>query len=85
MITLDIEERAVRLAKYIIENKSTVRKAAKVFGVSKSTVHVDVTKRLVKFNFPLAVETKKILEENKLERHIRGGLATKLKYKELYK
>lgn len=85
MISLDIEERAVKLAKYIIENKSTVRAAAKEFGVSKSTVHVDVTKRLLKVNLSLAKETKKVLEENKMERHIRGGMATKLKYKEMYK
>ena len=85
MISLDIEERAVKLARYIIENKSTVRAAAKEFGVSKSTVHVDVTKRLLKINLSLAKETKKVLEENKMERHIRGGMATKLKYKEMYK
>ncbi len=82
MITLEIEERVLKLANYIIENKATVRKAAKKFGVSKSTVHVDVTKRLEKVNKCLAEDIKKVLEENKLERHIRGGLATKRKYKE---
>ena len=77
----DIEERAKLLATYIIETKSTVRKAAKKFNVSKSTVHKDISERLEKVNPSLATEAKKILEINKLERHIRGGLATKLKYK----
>lgn len=81
MVTLEIEERVLKLANYIIENKATVRKAAKKFGVSKSTVHVDVTRRLEKVNKGLYEDTKKVLEENKLERHIRGGLATKRKYK----
>lgn len=77
---LDIEERAKVLATYIIENKSTVRQAAKKFNISKSTVHKDISERLEKVNPSLAYEAKKILEINKLERHIRGGLATKLKY-----
>lgn len=77
---LEIEERAKVLATYIIENKSTVRQAAKKFNVSKSTVHKDISERLEKVNPSLANEAKKILEINKLERHIRGGLATKLKY-----
>lgn len=77
---LDIEERAKILATYIIENRSTVRQAAKKFNVSKSTVHKDISERLEKVNPSLAYEAKKILEINKLERHIRGGLATKLKY-----
>lgn len=77
---LEIEERAKVLATYIIENKSTVRQAAKKFNVSKSTVHKDISERLEKVNPLLANEAKKILEINKLERHIRGGLATKLKY-----
>lgn len=77
---LEIEERAKVLATYIIENKSTVRQAAKKFNVSKSTVHKDISERLEKVNPSLAIEAKKILEINKLERHIRGGLATKLKY-----
>ena len=75
-----IEERAVNLAQYIIESKDTVRGAAKKFGISKSTVHKDVTKRLENINMPLALEVRKILDENKAERHIRGGMATKLKY-----
>lgn len=77
---LYIEERAVNLAHYIIDNKDTVRGAAKKFGISKSTVHKDVTERLRKINPALADATKKILEENKAERHIRGGEATRLKY-----
>lgn len=76
-----IEERAVELAHYIIDSKDTVRGAAKKFGVSKSTVHKDVTERLKKINLALALETKKVLDENKAERHIRGGEATRIKYK----
>ena len=76
-----IEERTVEIAHYIIENKVTVRAAAKKFGISKSTVHKDVTERLKKINPALAQETKKVLEENKAERHIRGGEATRQKYK----
>lgn len=76
-----IEERTVEIAHYIIENKVTVRTAAKKFGISKSTVHKDVTERLKKINAALAMETKKVLDENKAERHIRGGEATRQKYK----
>ena len=76
-----IEERAVSLAHYIIDTKDTVRGAAKKFGVSKSTVHKDVSQRLLTINYALAIEVRKILDENKAERHLRGGLATKLKYK----
>ena len=75
-----IEERAVKLAQYIIDSKDTVRGAAKKFGVSKSTVHKDVSERLLKINPILAHEVRNILDENKAERHIRGGMATKLKY-----
>lgn len=75
-----IEKRAVELAQYIIENKSTVRDTAKKFNISKSTVHKDVTERLHKINSALAQQTQKILDENKAERHIRGGMATKRKY-----
>ena len=75
-----IEERAVELAHYIIDTKDTVRGAAKRFGVSKSTVHKDVTERLMKINPLLAGEAKKVLDDNKAERHIRGGMATKMKY-----
>ena len=75
-----IDERAVELARYIIDTKDTVRGAAKRFGISKSTVHKDITERLARINPSLATETKKVLEENKAERHIRGGEATRLKY-----
>ena len=76
-----IEERTVELAKYIIDNKCTVRKAAKKIGISKSTVHKDVTERLKKINPGLAREVRKVLDENKSERHLRGGMATKEKYR----
>lgn len=75
-----IEERAISLAHYIIESKDTVRGAAKKFGISKSTVHKDVSERLKKINPSLAKEVRAVLDENKAERHIRGGMATKLKY-----
>lgn len=78
-----IEERAVELAHYIIDTKDTVRGAAKIFGVSKSTVHKDVTERLMKINPYLATEAKKVLDDNKAERHIRGGEATRKKYKKI--
>ena len=75
-----IEERAIIVAKYILEKNTTVRQTAKPFGVSKSTIHKDVTERLEEINPSLAQEVKKVLEKNKSERHIRGGLATKKKY-----
>ena len=75
-----IEERAVNIANYIIEHNATVRQTAKTFGVSKSTVHKDVTERLLRVNPHLAEETRCVLEVNKSERHIRGGMATKEKY-----
>ena len=78
-----IEERAVELAHYIIESKDTVRGAAKRYGISKSTVHKDVSERLIKIQPQLYSEVKKILEKNKQERHIRGGMATKKKYEEI--
>lgn len=76
-----IEERVLEVAQYIIDSKATIRKTAKVFGVSKSTIHKDMTERLPKINPVIAEETHNILELNKAERHIRGGTATKLKYK----
>lgn len=75
-----IEERAIEIAYYIIENNATVRQTAKAFGISKSTVHKDVTERLSKINRGLALQTRQVLDTNKSERHIRGGLATKQKY-----
>ena len=77
---ISIEERAVNLAHYIIDHKDTVRGAAKRFGISKSTVHKDVSERLLHINKALALEVRQILNENKAERHIRGGMATKMKY-----
>ena len=77
----DIEERACDVARYIVENRSTVRAAAKEFGISKSTVHKDVTQRLEKVNPALFAEVRVLLDVNKAERHIRGGLATRRKYK----
>lgn len=76
-----VEERAVELGHYIIESKATVRKAAQKFGVSKSTVHKDVSERLKYVDPKLYTEVKHILEINKAQRHIRGGMATKNKYK----
>ncbi len=75
-----IEERAVEIAKFIIDNNATVRQTAKQFGISKSTVHKDVTERLMQINPSLAKEARKVLDVNKSERHIRGGLATREKY-----
>ena len=75
-----IEERAVEVAEFIIENNATVRQAAKRFGISKSTVHKDCTDRLKQINPAIAKEVRGILEVNKQERHIRGGMATKEKY-----
>ncbi|WP_035294661.1 MULTISPECIES: sporulation transcriptional regulator SpoIIID [Clostridiaceae] len=76
-----IEERVMEVAEYIISSKSTIRKTAKAFGVSKSTIHKDMTERLPKLNPQIAREAKNILDLNKAERHIRGGKATKMKYK----
>ncbi|QGU94148.1 sporulation transcriptional regulator SpoIIID [Clostridium bovifaecis] len=78
-----IEERVLEVARYIIESKATIRKTAKVFGVSKSTIHKDMTERLPKINPQVAKEAKDVLDLNKSERHIRGGKATKMKYKTL--
>ena len=77
---ITIEERVISLAQYIIDSKDTVRGAAKKFCISKSTVHKDITERLGEINPALAKEVRKILDENKAERHIRVGMATKLKY-----
>lgn len=77
------EERCITLGKYIVENNATVRAAARQFGISKSTVHQDITTKLEKSNLKLFNEVKAVLDKNKQERHIRGGEATKKKYKEL--
>ena len=76
-----MEERAERLALYILENRATVRAAAQRFEISKSTVHKDLSERLPAFNRTLYLQVKEVLEANKAERHIRGGLATRKKYK----
>ena len=76
-----MEQRACDLALYIIENRATVRQAAKQFGVSKSTVHKDISERLPAFNRRLYLQVKEILDENKAQRHIRGGMATRKTYK----
>ena len=75
-----IEERAIEIAQYIIENNATVRQTAKAFGISKSTVHKDVSERLNQIHPTLATEVRKVLDVNKSESHIRGGLATREKY-----
>lgn len=76
-----VDERAVMLGEYIASSGATVRNAAKKFGISKSTVHKDVTERLVRINPTLAHEARVVLDINKAERHIRGGKATRIKYK----
>lgn len=77
----DIEARAVRLAEYVIEHRATVRAAAERFHISKSTVHKDLSERLPRINHDLYIRVKAVLDVNKAERHIRGGLATRKKYK----
>lgn len=78
-----VKRRALEEAMYVVTTKSTVRQTAKVLGVSKSTVHKDITERLEQVNYSLAEEVRNVLDKNKRERHIRGGLATKKKYCEL--
>ena len=80
MTKVSIEERAIELSQYIIDSKDTIRGTARMYGISKSTVHKDVSERLLKINPALAHEVRIVLDENKAERHIRGGMATKLKY-----
>lgn len=82
-MTENADSRAIELGEYIIENKATVRAAAKKFGISKSTVHMDVTKRLMIIEPVLYLQVRQVLETNKAQRHIRGGLATREKYKSL--
>ena len=77
----NMEERAERLALYILEHRATVRAAAQKFGISKSSVHKDLSERLPTFNRTLYLQVKEVLEQNKAERHIRGGIATRKKYK----
>ena len=77
----DIEERSCALAEYLLEHQCTVRAAAEVFGISKSTVHKDMSERLEYFDRALWLQVRALLERNKAERHIRGGLATRRKYR----
>lgn len=82
-MTDNVTDRCVLLGEYIVNNKATVRQTAKIFGVSKSTVHIDVTKRLAQTSPMLASRVALVLKENKAQRHIRGGAATKEKYRKL--
>ena len=77
----DIEKRALEIGHYIVEKSATVRQTASVFRVSKSTVHKDLTERLEVYNRPLYLQVKEVLNRNKAERHLRGGIATRRKYK----
>ena len=77
----NIEERACELASYIIENRATVRETARRFGISKSTVHKDIQERLPLYHRSVYLQVKEVLDENKAERHIRGGIATRRKYR----
>ena len=77
----DMEARARALAEYVIETGGTVRAAAQRFGISKSTVHKDLTERLEEWDRVLYLQVKAVLEKNKAERHLRGGEATRIKYK----
>mgnify|MGYP004638528885 FL=1 len=79
-----VDDRAAELGEYIITNNATVRSTAKAFGISKSTVHTDVSQRLKKSDYALYLKVRRVLDENKAQRHIRGGLATKEKYKNLH-
>jgi len=76
-----VENRAIEVGKFITKNQSTVRKTAKNFGISKSTVHKDISERLKKINPSLYLKVKNVMENNKAIRHIRGGMATKNKFK----
>lgn len=82
-MTKNVELRCIELGKYIAENKTTVRQTAKVFGISKSTVHMDVTKRLEEISPLLADKVNIVLQDNKSQRHIRGGEATRKKYRQI--
>ena len=78
-----IEERVLEVAEYLLSSRATVREAARKYRVSKSTVHKDMTERLPRMNTDLATDVKAVLEQNKAERHIRGGQATRMKYRHL--
>jgi len=76
----DIEQRTISIANYIIDNNATVRSSAAVFGISKSTIHKDMTERLAGINKSLSADVRKVLDKNLAERHIRGGEATRKKH-----
>lgn len=78
-----IDARAIKVAEYIVDTEDTIRGAASVFGISKSTIHKDLTERLELLDLKLSYDVKKVLKKNKSERHIRGGIATKRKYSNL--
>ena len=80
-MTKNVESRCIELGEYIVENKTTVRQTAKVFGISKSTVHIDVTKRMGEIDPLIAGKVNEVLQSNKSQRHIRGGEATREKYR----
>ena len=80
-----VDDRAAELGEYIITNNATVRSTAKAFGISKSTVHTDVSQRLKKSDYALYLKVRRVLDENKAQRHIRGGLATKEEYVDMFK
>ena len=82
-MTQPMEKRACEVAVYMIETGATVRAAARHFGISKSTVHKDLSHRLKQYNYALYVQVRQVLEKNKQERHIRGGMATKRKYRKI--
>ena len=81
----NVEERAIQLGRFIEKHNATVRLTAKKYNISKSTVHKDVSERLKTIDMPLYKQVRKVLDKNKLERHIRGGIATKEKYEQLTK
>lgn len=80
-MTEELQKRACEVAVYLIETGATVRAAARHFGISKSTVHKDLSQRLKQYNYELYVQARQVLDRNKQERHIRGGMATRRKYK----
>lgn len=82
-VNSNVEKRCIEIGNYIKNTGATVRKAGSIFGISKSTVHIDVTKRLYEIDRELYNEVEKVLQENKAQRHIRGGIATKEKYNAL--
>ena len=83
-MTEELQKRACAVAVYMIETGATVRATARYFGISKSTVHKDLSHRLKQYNYALYMQARQVLDLNKQERHIRGGMATKRKYQQMY-